>query len=394
MFAVSNGFIYVAFLIFIAGGVLVIEKYTQWKVFNIIPPLVWIYLLNMVFCTMGLYPDEVVLPVYSTLKDSLLHALIFIMLLRCDFRKLAQLGPRIIAVFFGCSITLGIGVLVGYPIFMGGLGGVENTWAAVAGLYAFWVGGAGNMTSMAAAFGGALNEGAFGAALALDTVCYSIWIAILLLGVRYADKWNQSVKSDAAALTAVAAAVNAGMPKSRRRASAADWTFLVGLSLVVSYLAQEIGILINSKFGLFDPAVCTTLFVTVLGLVCALTPLGRIPASEELSGVYLYAIVALLASHANLSDLTCAPIWVLYGLVILLIHFVLMFALSKLFHWDLCTVSTASLANIGGAASAHIVATTYDASFAAIGVLMGLLGGAVGNFFGLGMGALLQVLFL
>ena len=394
MFAVSNGFIYVAFLIFIAGGVLVLEKYAQWKVFNIIPPLVWIYLLNMAFCTMDLFPDQVVVPVYSTLKDSLLYAMIFVMLLRCDFRKLALLGPRIIAVFFGCSITLGIGVLIGYPIFMGGLGGAENTWAAVAGLYAFWVGGAGNMTSMAAAFGGALNEGAFGAALALDTVCYSLWIALLLLGVRYADKWDKSVKSDAGSLAAVAERVNNSMAKSKRRATAADWTFLVGLSLVVSHLAQGIGTCLNTRFGMFDPAICTTLFVTLLGLVCALTPLGRIPASEELSGVYLYAIVALLASRADLATLSCAPVWILYGLVILLVHFVLMFALSKLFHWDLCTVSTASLANIGGAASAHIVATAYDSSFAVLGVFMGLLGGAVGNFFGLAMGELLQILFV
>jgi uncharacterized membrane protein len=83
--------------------------------------------------------------------------------------------------------------------------------------------------------------------------------------------------------------------------------------------------------------------------------------------------------------------WVVYGFVILLVHVVLMFLLSKLFKWDLCMVSTASLANIGGSASAPIVATAYDASFAGIGVLMGVLGAAIGNFFGLGMGYILQL---
>ena len=68
--------------------------------------------------------------------------------------------------------------------------------------------------------------------------------------------------------------------------------------------------------------------------------------------------------------------------------------LSKLFRWDLCMVSTASLANIGGSASAPIVATAYDASFAGIGVLMGVLGAAIGNFFGLGMGAILRAFFV
>ena len=71
-----------------------------------------------------------------------------------------------------------------------------------------------------------------------------------------------------------------------------------------------------------------------------------------------------------------------YGLMVLSV---------EVFHWDLCMVSTASLANIGGSASAPIVASAYDASYAGIGVLMGVLGAAIGNFMGLGMGALLRL---
>ena len=132
--------------------------------------------------------------------------------------------------------------------------------------------------------------------------------------------------------------------------------------------------------------------ITIVGLICAMTPLGKVPAVEELSGIYLYMVVSLLASMASLTDLVSAPMWVVYGFVILVIHVVLMFVLSKLFKWDLCMVSTASLANIGGSASAPIVATAYDASYAGIGVLMGVLGAAVGNFFGLGMGAILSMI--
>ena len=58
MFTITNGFTYIAFLMFLAGGLLALEKYTKWKVFNVVPPLVWIYVLNMIFCTMGLYPGR------------------------------------------------------------------------------------------------------------------------------------------------------------------------------------------------------------------------------------------------------------------------------------------------------------------------------------------------
>ena len=119
--------------------------------------------------------------------------------------------------------------------------------------------------------------------------------------------------------------------------------------------------------------------------------MGTLPAVEELSTIYLYAVVSLLASTAAVTDLISAPLWVVYGFAILLIHVVLMFLLSKLFRWDLCMVSTASLANLGGSASAPIVATAYDSSYAGIGVLMGVLGAAIGNMCGLGMGAVLRL---
>ncbi|MBE6973333.1 MAG: DUF819 domain-containing protein [Ruminococcaceae bacterium] len=394
---ISNGFTYIAVLMLIAGGLLALEKYAKWKIFNVVPPLVWIYVINMILCTMGVFNGEGVGPAYSNLKNNLLYAMIFVMLLRCDFRKLAKLGPRMIAIFLGCSITLAVGTIVAYPLFVGSMGGAEKTWAAVAALYASWVGGSGNMAAMQEAL--PVDAGAYGCALALDTVCYSVWIALLLLAVRYAGKWNKAVKADTSKLDAVAAAANAEVNKEKKHATAADWIFLIGLSLVVSSLSQKIGSIMNNGLcaiglDMFGAATCTTVFVTLLGLVCAITPLGKLPAVEELSSVYLYAVVSLLASRASLVDLVDAPMWVIYGFVILVIHVVLMFVLSKLFHWDLCMVSTASLANIGGSASAPIVATAYDASFAGIGVLMGVLGAAIGNFFGLGMGALLNALFV
>ena len=390
---ITNGFTYIAFLMFIAGALLALEKYKKWKIFNVVPPLVFIYVLNMVFCTMGLYASDACSDTYSALKNNLLYAMIFVMLLRCDFKKLAKLGGRMVAIFLGCSLTLFIGFLIGYPIFKHALG--TDTWAAVAALFASWVGGSANMAAMQAAL--PVDAGAYSCALALDTVCYSLWIALLLLAVRYAPKWNKATKADTSKLQAVADAAAAEVAKEKRSADSADWIFLIGLSLIVSAVSQFVGAklsetLTNAGLAVFDKGTITTLFVTVLGLICALTKIGKLPAVEELSNVYLYAVVSLLASTASVVDLISAPMWVVYGVFILVVHVVLMYLLSKIFHWDLCMVSTASLANIGGSASAPIVASAYDASYAGIGVLMGVLGAAVGNFFGIGMGQILKLL--
>ncbi len=393
MFTITNGFTYIAFLMFLAGGLLALEKYAKWKIFNYVPPLVWIYVLNMVFCTMGLYASDECSAAYSGLKNNLLYAMIFVMLLRCDFRKLAKLGGRMVAIFLGCSVTLAVGFIIGYPIFKGTLG--ADTWAAVAALYASWVGGSANMAAMQDAL--PVDPGAYSCALALDTVCYSVWIALLLFVVKYSKKWDNAVKADTSKLAAVAEAANAEVAKEKQQAKAADWIWLIGLSLIVSAASQKIGLLMNTGLksvglSMFDKGTCTTVFVTVLGLICAMTPIGKLPAVEELSNILLYAVVSLLATQAPLNDLLSAPMWVVYGLFILAIHVVLMFLLSKVFRWDLCMVSTASVANIGGSASAPIIAVAYHESYAGIGVLMGVLGAAIGNFFGLGMGAILHMM--
>ena len=395
MLTITNGFTYIAFLMLLAGGLLALEKYMKWKIFNIVPPLVWIYIFNMFFCTIGLYNSDECSAAYSALKNNILYAMIFVMLLRCDFRKLGKLGPRMSCIFMGCAITLGIGFFALFPLFANALGGADKTWGATAALYASWVGGSANMAAMEDAL--PVDSGAYSCALALDTACYSLWIALLLFAVKYAQKWNKACKADTSKLDAVAAAANEEVAKETNvKPNAADWIFLIGLTLVVSAVSQYIGVQMNGFFkgvglSFFDKGTCTTVFVTILGLICAMTPLGKLPAVTELSSVYLYAVVSLIASTATLIDLLSAPMWVVYGLGILLVHVVLMFILSKIFHWDLCMDSTASVACIGGSASAPIIATAYDGSFAGIGVLMGVLGAAIGNFMGLGMGALLKL---
>lgn len=392
---IQNGFTYIAFLMFLAGVLLAAEKYTKWKVFNIIPPLVWLYVLNMIFCTAGLYNSDGCSAAYSVLKNNLLYAMIFVMLLRCDIRKLAKLGGRMAAIFLGGALSILFGFIVAFVIFKGALGGGETIWGAMAALCASWIGGSANMAAMEAAF--TIDPGAYGCALAVDTVYYSVWIALLLIMVRYSKNWDNAVKADTTKLQAVAEAANAELAKEKKHASAADWIFLIGLSLIVSALSQQVGAVLGNGLAfigldMFDKGTMTTVFVTVLGLICALSPLGKLPAVEELSNVYLYAVVSLLASTASLTDLVSAPLWIVAGLVVLIIHIVIMFLLSKLFHWDCCMVSTASLANIGGSASAPIVASAYNSSYAGIGVLMGVMGAALGNFCGLACGYIMQML--
>lgn len=375
---ITNGFTYISFLIFFAAMLVVVRDKTKWKVFDYVPPIVMVYLFFMAFSTINLWDMEATAPAYSAVKNNLLYAMIFVMLLRCDFRKLAKLSGRMIAIFMGSAVSITIAFIVVYPLFKGSLG-VES-WRGLAALGASWIGGSGNMAAMQDAL--AVPPADFGAALIVDTVIYSVWLAFLLVLTPFAAKFNKVMKADTSKLEAVAAATNAEVDKEKRSLDFSSILTLLGLSLLVSALSQTIGPKI--AFGnIFTGGTMTVLLVTAIGLVTALSPLGKMAGVEEMSNVYLYVVIGLLASRAGLFDLLAAPMWLIAGILVMILHIVVMLIFSKLFRWDLTMIATASMASIGGAASAPIVSSAYDPSYAGIGVLMGVLGAAVGNVFGL-----------
>ncbi len=381
---ITNGFTYIAFLIFFASVLVAVKKVTNWKIFNFVPPIVMVYLFNMVFCTINLWDMEATAGAYSATKNNLLYAMIFVMLLSCDFRKLAKLGGRMIAIFMGGAITISIGFVISFILFKGVLG--VDSWRALAALCASWIGGSGNMAAIQDAL--SVPEADFGAALIVDTIFYSVWIALLLVVIPFASKWNKAVKADTSKLEAIAAATSAEMEKDKKTLDFTSLLILLGISLMISAICQNLGRIL--AFGMIDKGTMTVLLVTGIGLIAAMSPLGKLAGISEISNIYLYVVISLLASRAGLNDILAAPMWLVAGLLVLIIHVIGMFILSKLFHWDLCMVSTASLANIGGSASAPIVASAYDASYAGIGVLMGVLGAAIGNVMGLLVGSIMQ----
>lgn len=388
---IDSAIMYIGLLVFIAGSLLALEKYAKLKMFTYVPPLIWLYIILMLLCTLGLFNSENCVSTCSSLKNNLLYGMIFVMLLRCNFKRLCKLGPKMVAAFFGSTFTIAIGFIIGFILFNKYLG--DDSYGAVVALFASWVGGSANMAAMTNVF--PVDPGAYACAIALDTVCYSIWIAFLLYVVKYEKKWNIFCKADSKKMQEIAGEEGVNDAEKVKADTSEDLIFLIGISLLVSAISQMSGATINEilkgiGLTMFDKGTCSILFATVIGIICAMTPLGKLPAIEKVSNIYLYVVVALLASQASLLDLASAPMWIIFGLFALAVHMILMILLSKIFHWDLCLVSTASLANIGGAASAPIVACAYNKAFAGIGVLMGVLGAAMGNFLGILMGFILK----
>lgn len=154
---------------------------------------------------------------------------------------------------------------------------------------------------------------------------------------------------------------------------------LLGSVFLVSAIATNVGNKLYALTNFSDKATWTVLFVTVVALIAVVTPLGKVAGSGEVSSLLLYAVIGLLASRASLLELGEAPAWIATGFIVLGIHAVLMLIICKLLKLDLFTAGVASLANIGGTASAPVLAGSYSASLVPVGILMALMGYVVGT---------------
>ena len=372
---ITNGFTYIAVLIFLAAILVWLQKYTKAKFFDFVPPIVLLYLLTMIFCTLGVWDLAETKPAYSALKNNILFAMIFLMLLRCDIRKILKLGPKMLGGFFAASVSIGIGFIATYAILHNQLG--SEAWKALGALCGSWMGGSGNMIAVQAAFD--IGEADMAYALVVDSIDYSIWVMFLLWAINLAPKFNKWVKADTSALDEVSRRLEEDAKANEGPITFVNIILLLGMSLVVSALAQNFGTVANGAMSFLDKSTWTVLFVTLAGLIGAVTPVGKMAGTQELSNVMLYSVVALLASRASFLELTDAPLWILAGFMILAIHGIILVIFAKIFKLDMFTCGVASLANIGGSASAPILAGAYSGALVPVGVLMALMGYVIGT---------------
>lgn len=134
------------------------------------------------------------------------------------------------------------------------------------------------------------------------------------------------------------------------------------------------------------------IFATTAGILLGMTPLSKEASAQSLANIMLYLIVALIASRANFTELSNAPLYIMAGFMIIAIHATIMVIFAKIFKLDLFSLGVASLANIGGVASAPILAGAYNKSLIPVGVLMAMIGYIVGTFMGLGVARILEAI--
>ncbi len=384
---IENGFTYLAVLMMIGSAIVYTEEKSQHKLFEYLPSIVIIYFVVMLFSTFGLWQkSESVTATYKAVKSNLLPAMIFLMLLSADMREIFKLGKKMLLTFFLASVSIAIGFIGTFTLFHTYF--EPDSWKAFAALSGSWMGGTANMVAIQ----GALNlpDSAMGYTLLIDSIDYAIWVMILLALVPFAKKFNLWSKADTSVIDEVGERL-ALKEEEKKPIEFASLFFLLGSALLVSALAQY-GASFLPTTSFLTTTTWIVIIATLAGTLFAMTPLAKISGGSELANIMLYLIVALIASRANFTELTEAPLYILAGFVIIAIHMSIMILFAKLFKLDLFSLGVASLANIGGVASAPILASAYSKALIPIGVLMAMMGYIVGTFGGLMVGKVLEMI--
>jgi len=384
---VENGFAYLTLLIFIASAIVFLEKRTKHKLFEYLPSIVIIYFSVMLFSTFGLWQKtQSITTTYTFLKSNLLPAMIFLMLLSADMREIIKLGKKMILTFLLASVSIAVGFIGMFALFHTYF--EPDAWKAFAALSGSWMGGTGNMVAIQGALD--LPDSAMGYTLLIDSIDYAIWVMILLALVPFARTFNLWSKADTSIIDEVGEKL-ALKEEKKRSMSFVSLSVLLTVSLLVSFLSQYIASWLPTTAFLTETT-WVVIIATISGILFAMSPLAQMSGGSQLGSMMLYLIVALIASRANFAELTEAPLYIIAGFVIIAIHGSIMILFAKLFKLDLFSLGVASLANIGGVASAPILASAYSRALIPIGVLMAMMGYIVGTFGGLMVGKVLEMI--
>jgi uncharacterized membrane protein len=384
---ITNGFTYLALLMILASGIVYIENKRQHKLFEYLPAIVILYFTVMLFSTFGVWEKtESVTATYKAVKSNLLPAMIFLMLLSADLREIFKLGKKMILTFFLASMSIALGFIGTFALLHTYF--KPESWRAFAALSGSWMGGTGNMVAIQGALD--VPDSKMGYALLIDSIDYAIWVMVLLALVPMASKFNHWSKADTTLIDEVGEKL-AAKEENKKNMSFDSLFLLLGSALFVSAISQW-GASFLPTTSFLTQTTWIVILATLFGIGFAMTPLAKIAGSMELGNIMLYLIVALIASRANFAELTQAPLYIMAGFMIIAIHLIIMVLFAKLFKLDLFSLGVASLANIGGVASAPILASAYSKALIPIGVLMAMMGYIIGTFGGLMVGRILALI--
>ncbi|GGX10182.1 DUF819 domain-containing protein [Aquimarina muelleri] len=385
-----------------------------WKTFyKFVPALLLCYLLPAIFNSLGIISPEwkeldadgVLVEksskVYYIASRYLLPASLVLMTLSIDLKSVFNLGPKALIMF----LTGTIGVIIGGPIAIllismispETVGGsdFDAIWRGLSTLAGSWIGGGANQAAMLEIY--KYNPEKYGGMVLVDIVVANIWMAILLLGIGKSDKIDRWLKADNSAIEALKQKVSNYAESITKNPSLTDYIVMLSIAFTTVGLAHwgaaEMSGLLSNNFEIFnDKSSALSSFTskffwmitiaTAVGILLSYTKAKKYEGAgaSKLGSVFIYILVATIGMKMDIGKIFENPGLIAIGLVWMAIHVLLLIGVAKLIKAPYFFLAVGSKANIGGAASAPVVAAAFHPSLASVGVLLAVFGYVVGTY--------------
>lgn len=384
------------------------------KFYKIVPALFMAYLIPAILTTVGLIsPDwETVNDVGEVTKHKsslyymasryLLPAALVLMTLSIDLKAVFNLGWKALAMFFTGTLGIVIGgpiailiVSIFSPETVGGAG-PDAVWRGLSTLAGSWIGGGANQTAMLEIYG--YNQKLYGGMVFVDIVVANIWMALILIGIGKSDRINKWLNADNSAIEELKDKVSSFSKKVERNPSLTDLMILAAIAFGTVSISHFFANFLSSFFedfvGGMSSASMRNIFsflgsqffwmisiATVIAILLSFTKLREYEGAgaSKIGSVFIYILVATIGMKMDLTMIFDNVGLIAIGLIWMTIHALLLILVAKLIKAPYFFLAVGSQANVGGAASAPIVASAFHPSLATVGVLLAVFGYAVGT---------------
>jgi uncharacterized membrane protein len=359
------------------------------KVFRFLPSMFWIYFFPMLANTAGLIPKAGETAVYDVILRYGLPGSLVLLLLPCDLRAIAKLGKVALAVMLAGSLGIILGGPVVFLIFKPWLPS-PDFWMGFGALSASWIGGSANMIAVKEAIG--TPQDIFAPMVVVDTICPYTWMFMLIFLARYQDvidRWNKADGSIVEELTREHVAAE----RKRRPMTVANVLIVLTIAVAATFLSLGLAEVLPNVKNVMTRRAWPIVIATALGTGLSFTSLRRLDeyGASKIGNWLLYFVLASIGAMTNLAALASAPVLLAAGFLWMAIHGFFTLGSARLLRAPMSIMASASMANVGGAASTPVLADIYRPGLAPVGLLLAVFGGIIGTYLGLICSALCRM---
>lgn len=371
-----------------------------WKKFySVVPTVLMCYLLPAILASLGIVNEEAS-NTYFVASRYLLPAALILMTLSIDLKAIANLGSKALIMF----LTGTVGIIIGGPLAIlivsifspetvGG-SGFDAVWRGLSTIAGSWIGGGANQAAMLEVF--QYNPKEFSKMVLVDIVMANVWMAVLLFGIGKSKRIDTWLKADTSSIENLKEKVSAHTKKIARVTSLKDFMMMlfyafagVGIAHLLGhhfaeFLENNFEVIRNKEkilSSLGSKFLWMVVFATVIGIGLSFTKAKNYEGAgaSKIGGTFIYILVATIGMKMDLGRVFENPGLILIGLIWICIHAGLLILVAKLIKAPYFFLAVGSQANVGGAASAPVVAAEFHPSLTSVGILLAVFGYVVGT---------------